>query len=251
MGQCVLGECVLGECLYVADDTRCTTGTCTSTLSCRSAGLDASLTADGGAVRDDAAARDATVVDSGRCPAPEMCDNGLDDDCDGVLDCADADCGGCDDGMPCTRDSCDAASGRCGHRPEPAGLGCTDDGRPCTADACDADGTCTHAPLADGSACLAGQCCGGECRMSATDAASCGACGISCPAGRSCTAGACGCGSNAECVAAGYGSLATCFGGQCQCRCTESATDRVECSGQCVGRATCRQTDGLNPCVYP
>jgi len=45
----------------------------------------------------------------------------------------------CDDGDPCTTDSCDALEG-CRH----AAAAC-DDGNPCTTDACDASGQCVHA----------------------------------------------------------------------------------------------------------
>jgi subtilisin-like proprotein convertase family protein len=61
----------------------------------------------------------------------------------------------CDDGNPCTVDSCDPASG-CVHTP----ISC-DDGQICTVDACDpATGLCTHTGLScdDGNACTADTC---------------------------------------------------------------------------------------------
>ncbi len=58
---------------------------------------------------------------------------------------------GCDDGNPCTIDTClgaagSADGGRCVHTMVPAGAAC-DDGNPCTVgDACTADGACVGMP---------------------------------------------------------------------------------------------------------
>ncbi len=62
----------------------------------------------------------------------------------------------CDDGNPCTLDSCDPASGQCVH----TAVSC-DDGNPCTLDSCDpASGQCVHSPVNcdDGNACTADSC---------------------------------------------------------------------------------------------
>jgi hypothetical protein len=89
----------------------------------------------------------------------------------------------CDDGNPCTRDLCSAASGQCQHASEPDGLPCDDqdactigntcarglcgtpitcdDGNPCTNDRCDpATGACQSAPTLcdDGNSCTADVC---------------------------------------------------------------------------------------------
>ena len=62
--------------------------------------------------------------------------------------CVDVFCG---DGDPCTADSCDPATGGCGHDPIPdcdscaVGADC-DDGDPCTKDKCGADGLCVYTP---------------------------------------------------------------------------------------------------------
>lgn len=55
-----------------------------------------------------------------------MCGNGLDDDGDDQLDCADADCGvaSCNDGNPCTIDFCRLSDGSCEHTPVAAGTTC-------------------------------------------------------------------------------------------------------------------------------
>jgi hypothetical protein len=80
-------------------------------------------------------------------PGDSSCGNGRDDDCDGDVDSADADCqaectgdGDCDDGAVCTRDRCNG--GACAHENAADGLAC-DDGLDCTTgDACLA-GACT------------------------------------------------------------------------------------------------------------
>ncbi|MDD5193617.1 MAG: hypothetical protein PHF67_03455, partial [Candidatus Nanoarchaeia archaeon] len=63
-------------------------------------------------------------------------------DCTGKV-CGDDGCGGscgsCDDGIACTTDSCDPATGTCLH---PL-TGC-DDSNLCTTDSCNADGTCSN-----------------------------------------------------------------------------------------------------------
>lgn len=54
------------------------------------------------------------------------------------------DCGGsCDDGNPCTEDTCTVAG--CVHTPVPNGTSCGDDGNACTTDQC-VNGACAHAP---------------------------------------------------------------------------------------------------------
>ncbi|MAQ16028.1 MAG: hypothetical protein CMN30_14720 [Sandaracinus sp.] len=132
--ECSFGACVEGECLLRADESVCGTG----------------LTCDifGGCVLADG-------VDGGpMCPETETaCDDGMDDDCDGLTDCADPDCEEltCDDGSVCTEgDVC--RMGVCGG----AALDC-DDGDGCTDDVCDPELGCSNppntAPCDDGSWC--------------------------------------------------------------------------------------------------
>ncbi len=112
-------------------------------------------------------------------PAEEVC-NGVDDDCDGVID-QDV----CDDGNPCTEDTCDPEAG-CTHAPVQAE--CTDnnvctladhcdggscvgtvidcsDGNDCTVDLCDETGGCVYSfnasPCDDGDPCTVADTCGG------------------------------------------------------------------------------------------
>ncbi len=60
----------------------------------------------------------------------------------------------CDDGVPCTLDACDPATGACSHLPDDAAC---DDGVDCTVDACDPAQGCTAAP--DDGACDDGIAC--------------------------------------------------------------------------------------------
>ncbi len=95
-------------------------------------------------------------------PAPDggPCDDG--DACTAGDQCVGGECQGvaavdCDDGEPCTDDTCDAATG-CAHAPA-TGPAC-DDGDPCTAnDAC-VDGACTGEPDPT---------CGGTCTCATDD----------------------------------------------------------------------------------
>ncbi len=218
---------------------------------------------------------DAGIFDAFACPA-ERCGDGDDDDCDGLVDCADPDCAstGCDDGDACTHgDSC--RSGVCAGTPitcestecatrscngsatcteTPRSGACADDGNACTNDVC-ASGRCTHPSRADGTTCSGGRCCGGGCVDVRSSARHCGVCGVDCGS-RACVAGACRCAANSECVDFGYGGAATCYdegdgnGLRCQCVCTGDSSWRGSC-GECPGTAQCEQQAGLNVCFYP
>jgi hypothetical protein len=143
-------------------------------------------------------------------PELEIC-NGLDDDCDGVVDN-----GICDDGNPCTKDICNGAD--CKHDQGALGLTCDDgnactqedqcaagacvggglktcdDQNACTTDACDPAKGCVHGSVAaatscdsDGNPCTADGCDGkGKCVHPALDT------GSACPDdGNACTADTC------------------------------------------------------------
>ena len=139
----------------------------------------------------------------------EICDNGIDDDGDGLVDCDDPDCAGvpgccpdgqvvcgdacvdlssdpvncgdcgvvCDDGDPCTVDTC--VDGVCVHTP----IVC-DDGNPCTVDTC-VDGVCVHTPIVcdDGDPCTVNECVDGECVHTPIDADGDGYAPIACGGG--------------------------------------------------------------------
>lgn len=230
----------------------------------------------GGGPLPDAGPPDAGPPDAA-CAA-ETCTGGLDEDCDGDVDCADADCIGvaCDDGDACTHtDVCTGVAGAacageaiacassacmessCNGTATctevPLAGPCADDGDPCTSDVCDT-GACTHPPVPDNTPCpgAGGRCCGGTCVDTTSSPSHCGVCGITCPG--ICDLGACACTTNAQCQAAGYGSMATCATESrpnfCQCVCDPATSWRGECD-ECPGAARCAQISGLNPCIYP
>ncbi|MBM4344104.1 MAG: hypothetical protein FJ100_12115 [Deltaproteobacteria bacterium] len=130
---------------------------------------------------------------SAATPTAEAC-NGLDDDCDLAVDEPAGATAICDDGKPCTADTCSGKDG-CAHLPVSVtcsdGDACTgpdgcaagecagpkvpcDDTNPCTTDACDTAEGCTHTVLGpvscnDGDACTTGEtCAGGNCTAGAT-----------------------------------------------------------------------------------
>jgi hypothetical protein len=104
------------------DGNPCTTGICGSDGSC-------------GQIPDSGAACD----DGSVCSSSDVCVSGK---CQGTaIDC--------DDGNPCTDDSCDLANG-CTHTN--AEIACADDGNSCTIDAC-VNGACAHPTLGDGATC--------------------------------------------------------------------------------------------------
>ena len=190
-------------------------------------------------------------------PSAEAC-NGLDDDCDFVVDaipCDDDDactiddlclagaCGSsvvdCNDGNPCTDDLCDSVTGcYCTDNTKPCddGDACTvtdicsdkgcvgsgapscDDGNPCTADGCASDAGCTHTPQA-------GPCTDGDACTTA-DACVGGACQsgapLSCDDGNPCTTDGCS-------PAAGCAHGAVADGTSCD--------DGNACSGTCPGQS--------------
>ncbi len=113
--------------------------------------------------------------DGKACATGDQC--ALESACKAGL-CAKTKAKNCDDGQPCTVDSCDSATGKCAHVPLQNGYVCSspdkcvtaaactsgactavktlscDDGKACTQDACDSKtGSCTSSPIADGVKC--------------------------------------------------------------------------------------------------
>ncbi|MCA9605382.1 MAG: hypothetical protein KC619_07295 [Myxococcales bacterium] len=93
---CAGAACVDGACFVQPNDALCgPSEVCDPRSGCRSA-----PTTDGGLLAE----VDAGPSDASSCPGAEVsCDDGIDEDCDGWVDCADPDCVGrtCDDGIFC------------------------------------------------------------------------------------------------------------------------------------------------------
>lgn len=107
----------------------------------------------------------------------EICDDEIDNDGDGLVDCDDPDClaepvcGVCGNGVVETNEECDdgnldagdCCSALCEY--EAAGSACTDDGNACTDDQCNATGVCQNIgntdPCDDGDYCTVDDTCGG------------------------------------------------------------------------------------------
>jgi len=166
--------------------------------------------------------------------------------------CADGACKGgdplvCDDGQPCTDDSCDPVNG-CIHASKGDGTECDDgsdcttadhctagvcggtgkvcdDGNPCTANGC-SGGVCSFTALPDGTACQDGDAC------TQNDSCVAGACkpGTAkvCNDGNDCTSDACNATTGA-CVYSNLPTTATCNDGNA---CTKG--DHCNGSGACV-----------------
>ena len=168
--------------------------------------------------------------------------NGIDDDCDGLVDedlapghgCVfyppdwvDVDfatdplhCGGC-------REDCNADCG---------------EGTLCHADGCDA-GTCTCGGEAACAGTPADLCCAGGCTDTRTDVANCGDCGVECPAAEcqtaTCAAGACGSEPAEDGTPCGDGGVDTCCGGHCGAECAPDEVGTQACGACMTQERTC------------
>jgi hypothetical protein len=217
----------------------------------------------------------------GDCPQPgSMCGYAW---CD-VASCTckfgqDPNCGGCDvtcdDGNPCTVDSCDPATGACSSVPggngqscgpcgamcangycagPPVVSGCSadtdcDDGDPCTKDVCVDGCVCQSVALPtcgacadcdDGNPCTADQCDPqGACHSVPLDGKPCDACGV-CSAGQCLSGGAVGCLTDSDCADNDPCTTEVCDG----CTCQVSVISG--CGGPCQDDAQC---DDGDPCT--
>ena len=168
---CSSGACQPGTAVNCGDSVSCTIDTCDETTK--------------GCTHK----ADSTLCDDGQiCNGAELCDP--------TSGCVPGTPVSCDDGNPCTTDTCDANG--CKH----VTISC-DDGNPCTTDTCDANG-CKHVTIScdDGNACTTDSCdaTNGCTHVAAANGAACTDDGNSCT-NDVCSAGACTHPSNGTCGA--------------------------------------------------
>lgn len=190
--HCVKGVCTPGAPLDCDDANPCTTDACEPASGCTVTNNDGAKCVPGSGNKCDTGG----VCESGACKVAQQV--------------------GCDDGNPCTTDSCNKATGLCVYKGLVNGATCSDgnpctdkdscksgvcaaqpkicdDGNPCTADACDpapttGAGGCTTKPLdgktcSDGTVCTSGdKCLAGTCK---------GGTSLTCDDGNPCTTDAC------------------------------------------------------------
>jgi hypothetical protein len=161
------------------DNNQCTQDSCTALGTCQSVNVSNNTQCNDGL---DCTSND--ICTDGICsgtpgiesPGAGTCGNGVDDDCDGLVDGNDPDCGGeiCDDGI----DNDGDLLTDCADLPDcPAGTACQDDGNPCT------DNTCSLAicvstndnsnSCSDGNDCTDDVCNNGVCNSSNDNSNSC------------------------------------------------------------------------------
>src|ERR1051325_3774488 len=209
---CVAGVCQSGTALGCDDGNACRIDPCDSLLGCQYAAVpDGTGCGDGDVCNGDetclvgiCTAGGVPNCDDGNICTNDICDpvagcqntavpDGLPcgdgDVCNGLETCQGGQCTGgtalsCDDGNPCTTDTCDSLLA-CQHTPATDGTSCSDgnlcngtetclggvgggsslldcnDNNPCTADTCDPLLGCQHAPVVDGTACNDGDACNG------------------------------------------------------------------------------------------
>ncbi|MFO0598175.1 MAG: hypothetical protein U0228_22925 [Myxococcaceae bacterium] len=176
-------------------------------------------TGGGGAVGGGGGTTGGGTGDGGCTTRETACGNGVDDDCDGLKDCADSDCSGlvCNDGDPCT-DGEVCSNSTCMRGPAKV---CNTPPTPCqssTGTCTPGTGVCVYTSLPDGTSCgakVADRCCGGTCVNTTLVTAHCGGCGLACGTGQLCqsinqsacgrdpidTSGRCSCSGTAPCPA--------------------------------------------------
>ncbi|MBT9559826.1 MAG: hypothetical protein IV100_27600 [Myxococcales bacterium] len=155
--RCLLGHCSPGVRPACTPSAPCRTVACDPT----SGSCSESVSADGVACTDDDLCTDSDQCVSATCiGAPVLCDDGLActlDLCDAASGCVHADLDGepCDDGDACTVDT-RCQDGACTGAPRCLASG------PCRVPACANDGTCSEVTAEDGSACDDGDTCTGD-----------------------------------------------------------------------------------------
>ena len=174
-------------------------------------------------------------VSEAPCPSGQPCQTVAGQSGPGSGNCGPAPCANCDDGNPCTADTCN--NGSCVHTP--AAASCSDN-NPCTeADSCSA-GSCAGQTkdCSDGSACTTDSCQAGSCQHAVVDGG--------CDDGNVCTKDACGpggcthvnqsgaCEDGDGCTAGGG-----CIGGLCTTGGQKMCDDDNTCTADSCKDGTC------------
>jgi alpha-tubulin suppressor-like RCC1 family protein len=181
--QCQNSSCVSGAAVTCVDGNPCTVNTCQpDTGACLESPIsgpcdDGNLcttgdTCQGGTCQSGLATQclSATKCASGKCDVATgnclfsqvLCDDGspcTNDSCAAATGCVFA-AKSCDDNNACTVDTCDVKTGACVSTPSNC-----DDGNPCTVDTCSVKSGCASTPQVDGTVCSSGAqvCVGGAC----------------------------------------------------------------------------------------
>ncbi|MBL8954149.1 MAG: hypothetical protein JNK82_25455, partial [Myxococcaceae bacterium] len=161
--------------------------------------------------------------------ASETCNDGADNDCDGMIDCADPQCASaaCGAGRTCQGGTCRCASGCCSSTDCTGGQTCQSGACTCPAGqklcgtSCISQSACCN--TGDCSSVMGSQCDGGSCSCPAGQKA----CGSSCIAGSSCC-------SPTDCPATGQ----QCVSGTCAC-----PAGQAPCNGACAPGGCCVDAD--------
>src|SRR5262245_2362930 len=208
--HCVGGACAPGTPVDCSDGSACTLDACGITLGCvhlsacddhNPCTVDQCSATTG--CSNTRAPNGTPCPDSNLCNGSEQCQNGV---------CMPGVPGSCDDGNPCTIDSCNPTTG-CVHTPVTNNTPCPDaslcngletcqagvcrpgkaldcsDGNPCTTDSCNATTGCYHTPLVNGTSCSDNNVCNGAevCQAGACIAGT----PLNCDDGNACTTDSC------------------------------------------------------------
>ena len=251
-------DCASGVCVNLGNGRGVCSHACSADVACPSSTNWGCLKADN---------VDAMVCTCAPDSDSEVCGDGADNDCDGLVDNCQlcngkaipendpANCGEC--GNACRPDQiCSLSSCKC---PPNAGFECggscvdlDTDGQNCGAcgTACPAGQSCEKGACVCSDAVAPDYCDGAGCIDLQSNDSNCGACGVTCPSGTHCTEGACECGDafkpdycspagcvnlqadHANCGSCGNACNADeiCSNGACQCY----ATGYITCGGKCV-----------------
>jgi hypothetical protein len=171
-------------------------------------------------------------------------DCGPEEICGAIGLCVPACLSGCDDGNPCTIDTCSKLAKQCQHAPAPLTTACEADGSACTVDHC-SQGACVAGPgklCADQNPCTSDTCSpiSGECSFAPQTGAACED-GNACTVGDTCQGVACLAGTMKSCDDANTCTIDSCNPATGQC-----AFDPVGDGTSCTDGNKCTTGDSCN-----